>query len=195
MLAVRLMMSTLNGSHAISCMHVAHFRGPLGRFVSDWSGGKALAFENTNCRDFFLCVAAWPSHHSTKSSRKDQENGAPTRAPQSFDGLVGVLFTTIRQAYGPPVALPGGTTVNGADAVDAQASGNLIGETVTGTSDKKQRNSRGHALLAPGCDKGFGGGMLDLCLAEQCSWLLRELYKVCLRRCAHFSLQTNMPAD
>lgn len=98
-------------------------------------------------------------------SRKDQENGASGRSAHSFDGLVGVLFSMIRQAYSPPVTLPGSLPSENDESSDRK-------------SVKGQGRSRGQGLLAPGCDEGFGGGMLDLCLAEQCSSLLRVLYKV-----------------
>lgn len=47
-----------------------------------------------------------------------------------------------------------------------------------GNDSAKDWSSRGQGWLSPGCNHGFGGGTLDLCLAEQCSSLLRELYKV-----------------
>lgn len=98
-------------------------------------------------------------------SRKDQENGASGRSPHPFDGLVGVLFSMIRQAYSPPETLPGSLPSENDESFDRK-------------SVKGQGRSRRQGLLAPGCDEGFGGGMLDLCLAEQCSSLLRVLYKV-----------------
>lgn len=96
--------------------------------------------------------------------RKDQERGGfETAHSHPSDGLVGVLFSTVRHAYSSPAPLPGSMPL----AVDI-------------ASARGQSNSKGRHLLAPGCDHGFGGGVLDLRLAEQCSSLLRELYKVLL---------------
>ncbi|CAN0450581.1 unnamed protein product, partial [Ectocarpus sp. 12 AP-2014] len=46
-----------------------------------------------------------------------------------------------------------------------------------GNDSAKDLSSRGQGWLPPGCNHGFGGGTLDVCLAEQCRSLLRELYK------------------
>lgn len=95
---------------------------------------------------------------------KDQERGGfePAHIPE---GLVGVLFSTVRHAYSSPAPLPGSMPLEN-------------GTPVGIASDRGQSHSEGRHLLAPGCDDGFGGGVLDLRLAEQCSSLLRELYKV-----------------
>ncbi len=101
-------------------------------------------------------------HHGLKSGpRKDQDRGAVSRTPHSSDGLVGVLFSTVRHAYSSPPPLRESVTLENAQPIEFD-------------SAKDQSHSR----LSPGCDRGFGGGILDLRLAEQCSSFLRELYKV-----------------
>lgn len=98
--------------------------------------------------------------------RKDQERGGVGPGPSHpSDGLVGVLFSTVRHAYSSPAPLPGSVPLEKEKPVDT-------------ASARGQSHSNGHHLLGPGCDYGFGGGVLDLRLAEQCSSLLRELYKV-----------------
>lgn len=119
-----------------------------------------LAFEPCPAL-FFSCYC----YSAKTGSRKDQESGPSGRSIHLFDGLVGVLFSTIRQAYSPPMSLPESLPSEDAESSDWK-------------SVKEHSRSRGQGLLAPGCDEGFGGGMLDLCLAEQCSSLLRVLYKV-----------------
>eukprot|EP00903_Cladosiphon_okamuranus_P019656 g18070.t4 len=97
--------------------------------------------------------------------RKDHEGGGFEPAhPHPSDGLVGVLFSTVRHAYSSPGPLPGSTSLKDEPPVDT-------------ASAWGQSHSKGRHLLAPGCDHGFGGGALDIRLAEQCSSLLRELYK------------------
>lgn len=96
--------------------------------------------------------------------RKDQERGGFEPSNPS-DGLVGVLFSTVRHAYSSPAPLPGSMPLESETPVNS-------------SSARGQIHSKRRHLLAPGCDYGFGGGVLDLRLAEQCSSLLRELYKV-----------------
>lgn len=114
---------------------------------------------------FGLCVDALrlvSFHHGVKSGpRKDEDRGAVGRTPHSSDCLVGVLFSTVRHGYSSPPPLAGSVTLENAQPVGLY-------------SAKEQSHSR----LSPGCDDGFGGGILDLRLAEQCSSFLRELYKV-----------------
>lgn len=96
--------------------------------------------------------------------RKDKERGGVGPHHPS-DGLVGVLFSTVRYAYSSPTPLAGSVPQENEQPFDI-------------ASARGQSHSKGHQLLAPGCDYGFGGGVLDLRLAEQCSSLLRVLYKV-----------------
>lgn len=118
-------------------------------------------------------------HHGTnEGGRKDQEPGGTGRSPHSFDGLVGVLFSTIRHAYAPPVSLPERAEPGDGKTVGARASSDGSRNSFSHKSTRGHHLRRGRSLLHPGCDQGFGGGMLDLCLAEQCGSLLRELYKV-----------------
>lgn len=129
----------------------------------------------------FIC--RWPS--GQPGCRKEQDPAALTnRSSHSVDGLVGILFSTVRRAYGP-VSLPGDGTSDGVGAFDVYCSsfqvrggGSTEREGVSVDSATEQRCSGDLGLLTPGCGKGFGGGLLDLCLAEQASVLLRELYKV-----------------
>lgn len=110
-------------------------------------------------------------HRGIKSGpRKDnQDTGAVVRTPAySSDGLVGVLFSTVRHAYSSPPPLPG----SGSVALEKENAQQPI--DLDSTKEKEQSRIR----LSPGCDRGFGGGILDLRLAEQCSSFLRELYKV-----------------
>lgn len=135
---------------------------------------------------FVLAIDALASfHHSVRSgSRKDQASGGVGRLPHTFDGLVGVLFSTVRHAYSSPPSLPGSVPLENATTVDTGPEINLGCDGVGCDLARDQSHSRGQCWLAPGCDDGFGGGMLDLCLAEQCSSLLRELYKVRLMHCS-----------
>lgn len=83
---------------------------------------------------------------------------------------MGVAFATVRKAYAP-VAPPSKVAPN--DSGGRRFDGDRV------NPDFIRRGQRGgQGSLAPGCDEGYGGGMLDLCLAEQCSSLIRELYKV-----------------
>lgn len=133
-------------------------------------------------------------HHSIRSgSRKDQTSGGVGRPPHTFDGLVGVLFSTVRHAYSSPPSLPGSVPFENEKTGDS-GSESIVGCDGVGcdlTGD--ENHSRGQCWLAPGCDDGFGGGMLDLGLAEQCSSLLRVLYEVRLTHCT--ILECTLSAD
>lgn len=116
--------------------------------------------------------------------RKEEDPAAVTRRlSRPVDGLVGILFSTIRRAYGP-VSLPGdGTSDVGAfdvccSAFQVRGGENTEREGVSVDPATEQRCSGELGLLTPGCGRGFGAGLLDLCLAEQSNVLLRELYKV-----------------
>lgn len=120
-------------------------------------------------------------HPSVKpESRQEQDNGAAGRLPSSFDGLMDVLFSTIRAAYSPPPSLAEGSTstLERIDAADAQPGSSMGNDIFNSNSLKGQLHSRGQDALSPGCNEGYGGGMLGFYLAEQCGSLLRELYKV-----------------
>lgn len=102
------------------------------------------------------------SFHTAKSgARKDQENGSSinSRSTNSCDGLVGVLFSSMRRAYSPPVSVPVSPAPENVSGVDARVGG-----------------------------ASRGVGTLDLCLAEQCGAVLRVLYKVplCVTCCSRF---------
>lgn len=145
--------------------------------------------EACGLRLFDGCVS-----HNCRSAppvpRKQQEAAAPiSRVSHPVDGLVGVLFSTVRRAYGP-VSLPGDVTIDGASAFDAYSSAFVVRgpgcterESVSFDSVPEQGRSGDEGLLTPGCGKGFGAGVLDLCLADQSSSLLRELYKVGFPSC------------
>lgn len=98
---------------------------------------------------------------------------------------MGVLFSTVRRAYGS-VSLSGdATVVDGAGTFDTYSSAFVVRggagtEREGGSFDSvlEQRCSEERELLIPGCGTGFGAGLLDLGLADQCSTLLRELFKV-----------------
>lgn len=83
---------------------------------------------------------------------------------------MGVAFATVRRAYAP-VASPSKIASN--DSGGRRFDGDRVNPDFI-----RRGQNGGHESLAPGCDEGYGGGMLDLCLAEQCSSLIRELYKV-----------------
>ncbi|CAM9591597.1 unnamed protein product, partial [Scytosiphon promiscuus] len=124
-------------------------------------------------------VAGAPSnslHQSIRSGAgRDQENGAVSQSSDPLDGLVGVLFSTIRYAYSPPLSLAGSEELEEDEKVDRDVNG-YPGRG--GANDSmEQGRGVGQRWLVPGCDSGFGGGVLDLRLAEQCNSLLRELYK------------------
>ncbi|CAM9107710.1 unnamed protein product, partial [Ectocarpus fasciculatus] len=116
---------------------------------------------------------ATSSTSSGAGSRKDREVIGVGQASYPADGLVGVLFSTVRHAYSTPPSLPGKTPSDSAGTVDTGAGMHL------GNDSAKDQSSRGQrqGWLSPGCNHGFGGGTLDVRLAEQCSSLLRELYK------------------
>lgn len=114
-------------------------------------------------------------------SRREQESPTQTtRSPQSFDGLVGVLFSAVRRAYAP-VSLLGDNAENGhphGSTFESRGDGGIEVGGISSDAMRGQRR-RGHlGSLLPGCGEGFGGGLLDLCLADQCGSLLRELFKV-----------------
>lgn len=109
---------------------------------------------------------------------KDQENGGLGPPSDPLDGLVGVLFSTIRHAYSPPSCLAGSETSEDNENVDRGANSHSGREGANHSEVAGRSHAVGQDWLAPGCDNGFGGGVLDLRLAEQCSSLLRELYKV-----------------
>ena len=120
-------------------------------------------------------------HHTAKSgARKDQEIGASinSRSTNSCDGLVGVLFSSMRRAYSPPVSAPVSPAPESVGGVDARMGGASRRDDYDDSSANGHRRGRGQGLLHPGCDQGFGVGTLDLCLAEQCGAVLRVLYKV-----------------
>lgn len=131
------------------------------------------------------------SFHTAKSgARKDQENGSSinSRSTNSCDGLVGVLFSSMRRAYSPPVSVPVSPAPENVSGVDARVGGASRRDDCDDSSANGHRRGRGQGLLHPGCDQGFGVGTLDLCLAEQCGAVLRVLYKVplCVTCCSRF---------
>lgn len=117
------------------------------------------------------------STSSGPGSRKDREVIGVGQSSYPADGLVGVLFSTVRHAYSTPPSLPGNAPSDSAGTVDTGAG------MYVGNDSAKDQISRGQGWLAPGCNHGFGGGTLDVCLAEQCRSLLRELYKVRVLSC------------
>lgn len=145
---------------------------------------------NQHCvLDFaFLLASGAGSFHTTKSvARKDQEktSSLTSRSTNSSDGLVGVLFSSIRRAYSPPVSAPVSPAPESVTGVDARVGGASRRDDCNDSSANGHRRGRGRGLLHPGCDQGFGVGALDLCLAEQCGAVLRVLYKVplCVGTC------------
>lgn len=133
-------------------------------------------------------------HHSIRpGSKKDHACGGVGKAPNTSDGLVGILFSTVRHAYSSPPSLPGSVPLENAKTADSTGSETNLGCDAFGcdlTTD--QSHSRGQRWLAPGCDDGFGGGMLDLGLAEQCSSLLRVLYEVRLTHCSNLRVLSRL---
>lgn len=111
---------------------------------------------------------------SAKSgARKEQEGGGSLgRSQYSGESLLGVLFATVRRAYAP-VSLPERKAA-GHDREEGRAEA----ERCSPEGRSRVATRLGKGMLSPGCDQGFGIGALDLCLAEQCSSLIRELYKV-----------------
>ena len=126
----------------------------------------------------FRCCQLSP--HGEIGARKDQEIGASinSRSTNSCDGLVGVLFSSMRRAYSPPVSAPVSPAPESVGGVDARMGGASRRDDYDDSSANGHRRGRGQGLLHPGCDQGFGVGTLDLCLAEQCGAVLRVLYKV-----------------
>lgn len=114
-----------------------------------------------------------------REEKKDEEQdnvGAGRSAhSHSVDGLVEMLFSTVRKAYSPPIALEEDRTLKGKIS---KSSLNETSRARASDSTVSTEQYRGHGLLVPGNKGGFGAGMLELCLAEQSGWLLRELYKV-----------------
>ncbi|CAM9363981.1 unnamed protein product [Discosporangium mesarthrocarpum] len=107
--------------------------------------------------------------HQPENRRPPSVSGVHSNGATSNDGLtglVGVLLMAVRRAYAvPPPPRQENLVTPPSSKPGSSASWNV-------------RDGKG-AVLAPGCGEGFGGGLADLCLADQCAGLLRELYKAC----------------
>lgn len=127
---------------------------------------------------FTLHILSYPILLASKNSdsRKEQEaGGTAARSSSPIEGLLGVLFATVRRAYAP-VSVPSRESAR--EREDDRVNSEFA-------SIRDRQHSQGS--LVPGCDEGFGGGLLDLCLAEQCSSLIRELYEVGLCSCLYIA--------
>lgn len=83
------------------------------------------------------------------------------------------------------MSLSGDVIVDAAGAFDTCNSASVVRggagterEGARFDSIPEQRCTENEGLLIPGCGTGYGAGLLDLGLADQCSTLLRELFKV-----------------
>ncbi|CAM9123344.1 unnamed protein product [Choristocarpus tenellus] len=136
------------------------------------------------------------AHQGSAPSRHSEQGGSTPviGSPWSSDGLVGlvgVMMLAVRRGYAGVTtpfkdqALLADSIVSNMEDKTVYDTSTAQGENYCTESERREAgckeeicNVRGGkgALLVPGCAQGFGGGMVDMCLADQCASLLRELY-------------------